>query len=294
VWSSVYTGGVGGVQQLQDYWYTYDAMNRFTVTRGNCPAAARGVSATDTTVSVVTGTEGADWLRRGVNAACAVNGVNGVREDYTYTADGYLEATSIGGVVRAVRSNDSLGRVVKYQEYDVVGTASFGRISTYDADNKVLSQQEYNGAPVGAAVRSITFDYQDTALTNNNVGPLASMTSVEGATTVISTYTYDWWDSAKEKTIKAQPNNTSAPDWAPGYSNFTYDVNGHLMQVDDPKGGRSIRYTNDAQGRSWCAMRSEAASPTRKASSLAARSTSTTLSTTWRAIASAMSATTVR
>jgi YD repeat-containing protein len=257
VWS-YYHDGVNGSPQVQDYWYAYDSMNRFTTTMGKLSGSGvRGASATDTSVSVVTGSTG---VQIGYNPASertsAIYGSDGHLEDYSYTADGYLEDTKINGALRARRYNDILGRVVQYQEFDANGAPSFGRVSSYDNDNKLLSQQEYNGAVGGTLARSVSYDYIDAPGTNDNAGPLASTVTVQydttgsggGNTTIYSYYSYEWWDDAKEKTITSQPYNPNAPGWLPGYSNFEYDANGHLKQVDDPMGGRAIRYVTDAQG----------------------------------------------
>jgi YD repeat-containing protein len=256
VWS-YYHDGVNGSPQIQDYWYLYDSMNRFTTTMGQLSSGgARGVSATDTSVSIVVGNTG---VQVNYDAASerrtAIYGVDGHREDYTYTADGYLEDTSINNVVRAQRFNDILGRVTQYQEYDASGVPSFSRVSSYNADDQLLSQQEYKGAIGSVLSSSTSYDYIDAPGTNNNAGPLALTVATQydtgsggGNTTVYSYYGYQWWDSAKQSTITAQPINENAPNWLPGYSNFEYDVNGHLKQVDDPMGGRAIRYVTDAQG----------------------------------------------
>ena len=81
-----------------------------------------------------------------------------------------------------------------------------------------------------------------------------------GGTTVTTTYFYDWWDEAKQKDIKSTAVNANAPGWAPGFSHFDYDVNGHLKQVGDSAGMRSISYINDAQGQIM--LRSEMAGGT--------------------------------
>ena len=256
VWS-YYHDGVDGSPQVQDYWYAYDTMDRFVVTMGQLSGTgARGASATDTTVSVVKGSTGAEiFYNRASERTAAVYGSDGHREDYTYTADGYLEDTSINGVLRARRFNDIVGNVVKYQEYNAAGAASFGRTSSYDADSKVTGQTEYNGAIGGQVSTSTTYDYLDAPGTNNNAGPLAVTTLTQVSTnpnlanTIINSYyNYDWWDSGKELDITAQPFNPQVHNWLSGFSHFEYDVNGNLKQVDDVMAGRAIRFVTDAEG----------------------------------------------
>lgn len=55
-------------------------------------------------------------------------------------------------------------------------------------------------------------------------------------------------DEAKQSTIKDQPQNANAPGWQAGYSDLSYDVNGHLIGAVDHVGNRTIRYVSDAQG----------------------------------------------
>lgn len=61
-------------------------------------------------------------------------------------------------------------------------------------------------------------------------------------------YTYQYWDDAKQLTIKTQASNESAPGWAPGASQLSYDVNGFLTDANDVAGNRTLHYTNSATG----------------------------------------------
>ena len=72
-------------------------------------------------------------------------------------------------------------------------------------------------------------------------------------TTINTSYTYQWWDEAKQIEILLDPTQTGVKNWKDGFSKFTYDVNGHLLRVDDLAAyqagmGRSITYRTDAQG----------------------------------------------
>jgi hypothetical protein len=49
-------------------------------------------------------------------------------------------------------------------------------------------------------------------------------------------YYYTWWDEAKQSSIRINASNPSNPNsglWAPGFSNLSYDVNGHIVQLVD-------------------------------------------------------------
>ncbi len=123
VWS-VYQDGVYGYESTQEYWYTYDSMNRFLVTRGKL-SAARPSTETGTATIVATGVDGVQvaYDKAGQRTQ-AIYGLDGHREHYTSTADGLVENTSINnvstaqGALRASRANDLMGRVAGYTAYD--------------------------------------------------------------------------------------------------------------------------------------------------------------------------------
>ena len=69
----------------------------------------------------------------------------------------------------------------------------------------------------------------------------------DGAIFETTTYSYEWWDSAKKSQIKLGAWAEKAT-WADGFSHFHYDVNGHLTQAIDEHGGRQIHYRTNAQG----------------------------------------------
>jgi len=64
-------------------------------------------------------------------------------------------------------------------------------------------------------------------------------------------YAYEWWDSAKQTSITVGANSTDVTTpWAPGYSAFTYDVNGHIKTATDRNltTPRSFSYWTNAEG----------------------------------------------
>jgi YD repeat-containing protein len=267
---SYYHDGLDNEDGYQDFWYNYDSMNRVTTTMGKLSSETPATSATDNRVYIDKGEDGVDleYDMRGQRVK-AIYGEDDHAEIYTYTADGYLEKTSIDTVVgdatapytAAIRYTDLAGRVLKYETFDAGSTTQkFTRTSKYDADSKLLEQKEWDGALSGTPIRTTTYDYIDTAGTTNNTGPLLKSTFVEdlpdeGAepTTIVSTYAYQWWDEAKEKRVDSQATNVNAEGWEPGRTDHYYDVNGHLVRVDDfaagqADTGRTIDYITNAQG----------------------------------------------
>lgn len=270
---------ISGAMQTQEYWYTYDAANRFSLSMGVL-SGARATQESDKTVSIVANANsvqlGYDLAgqRRMANYA----GADGARhtEQYTYTADGYLEDTYIDGILRARRQSDAAGRVVRYFEFRPSGTLNSTRNSIYDADgllkrevtavevpddpyaaggslyDKVLGffsvaidvHNQVTGQSLPRITRNTTIDYGRLADGTVNY----SIATDDGGTTTNTYYGYEWWDSAKQSTITAQPYNDNAPGWKAGTSHLLYDVNGHLKEARDEAGKTGFRYTTNAEG----------------------------------------------
>jgi len=251
---STYHDGINGDQQTQDYWYKYDGMNRFVLTMGT-------LSGSGSTATIVTGSTGVqvgydlDGQRK-----FAINGSDGSREDYTYTADGYLEDTKINNVLASRRVNDAMGRVTTYTEYLSNGsTVNFSQASTYDGDNRVTDQVVTQRQSDGSnTVTNVHNDYRADAgggvYTGTDQGVIThSRQQQQGSSVVQDTaYSYVWWDEAKQTGIQVKgtdPGNPNAYQWAPGASQFSYDVNGHLKTAVLTGGtSATITYTNDAYG----------------------------------------------
>ncbi|MES2536207.1 MAG: LysM peptidoglycan-binding domain-containing protein [Pseudomonadota bacterium] len=227
---STYNDGVNGSLQTQDYWYKYDVMNRFTVTMGQLVDG-----------QIVRGAIG-DGVTVGYDLAgqrkVAIYAWDGHRENYNYSGDGLLTEVSIDDVLRSVRSYDLGGRVTQYNEWNVDGSPRTATSRTWDADAQLLQESD--------VISGSTTAYQRMA-----DGTLLSSTqrSTNSSTVTTTTYSYAWWDEAKQTDIKVQASNEAVARWAPGYSSFSYDLNGHLGSVADPAGKRSFSYSSDANGR---------------------------------------------
>jgi large repetitive protein len=247
---SHYHDGIDGAAQDQDYWYDYDSMNRFVVTMGTLSGGLVQKGATGVAIG----------YDQAGNRKFAINGSDGSREDYTYTADGYLEDTKINNVLAARRVNDAMGRVTTYTEYLTDGTtSSYSRASTYDADNRVTDQVETERQSSGSYITTNTHnDYRadigGEIYTGADQGVITHSRQQQQGSSVVSNtvYGYQWWDDAKQITIQVKgtdPSNPNAYNWAPGASELTYDVNGHLSStVISGAASATMTYTNDAYG----------------------------------------------
>jgi YD repeat-containing protein len=264
VWSE-YHDGVTGSKATQDYWYVYDSMNRFVITKGTL-SGARATTASATDVQIIAGNTGVAlsynlagerrYASYKLPDAANPGQYLSYTDEYRYGLNGQLEKTYINSVLRSERFSDLLGRVTTYWEWNATVTEkTYQRETTYDADSKMLTQEDWQRNENGSTK---VHNETDFTYMNNGAGPLWKSEQLQhgigGAenTTIESTYEYVWWDDAKQAEITADPHNQDFK-WKDGWSKFTYDVNGHLLQVDDPSRGeankgRSIRYVTNAEG----------------------------------------------
>ncbi|ALN60394.1 Rhs family protein [Lysobacter enzymogenes] len=238
---STYNDPVSGVRSQQDYWYRYDNMNRFVVTMGTLGEKneVRGTSVDDTRVQVNEGSGDGVLLAydQANQRVMARYGRDGHTERYAYDIRGYLTDTTIDGTLRARRVNDLAGRVGDYYEYDASGALKSSTTRYWDNDSLLLQEHD-NQANKG------TITYRDAD------GTVTSTETYGEATTVTTTYTYRWFDSAKQSEIRVQASNDSVQGrWAPGFSLFEYDDLGRIKTARDVKGGRAFSYETDGEGR---------------------------------------------
>lgn len=246
------------LQQRDDFWYTYDEADRFTVTKGTLDR--RGLSAGDTGTTILLRTEGVRLTydkagqRTSARQYSAALGREAL-EEYSYTADGYLEDTFIDGVRRSRRRTDAEGRTLQYLEWSASSVPGMVKTSEYDKDNRVL-RETVTGAKADSGLNGTTTffyygDYRDTnadAALSTGAGAMAraefrdDKTLAYQAATSVTRYGYENWDSAKQKWITQTANGQT------GRTNFSYDVNGHQSDVVDVEGGRVMTYYNNAQG----------------------------------------------
>ncbi|MBT9458004.1 MAG: LysM peptidoglycan-binding domain-containing protein [Burkholderiaceae bacterium] len=242
----------GDLRQIDSLWYTYDAANRFTTTKGSL--TARGATANDTNGRITRGLQGISLEYNQAGQRVKSTAADGTVEDYSYSTDGFLEDTSINGTLRARRAIDAEGRTLVYREWEANGvTLRQTKATIYDNDNRVQSETvSDSGANNGSTNYFYEADKNDLMANASLVGSGALTKTVftphGGGTTRATTYTYEYWDSAKQSGIMVQASNEAAPYWAPGQSRLAYNVNGHLRETQDRTGTRKLSYFSNAQG----------------------------------------------
>ena len=117
-----YHDGLNNGIQTQDYWYRYDSMNRFTVTKGilaDDSGTAIDVQTNPTARGSGTITHGATGYSIAYNAASQRLAASTIdhSEAYRYNADGLLTETWIDDIKRAERQYDVVGNVKDYDEH---------------------------------------------------------------------------------------------------------------------------------------------------------------------------------
>lgn len=243
---SEYNTVVNGSAAVQDYWYQYDSMNRFTITKGISAYGMVSNGSTGTTIAY-------DLAGQRIRATSA----NGTVEVYTYTGDGYLEDVTINGVLAARRENDLRGRVTGYTEYRNGGQLSH-KETRFDADSRVLQERYTDNATSKTTVTDFDYGKADGAggYTGVDQGVVThTFQHAEGVsnTGVHTIYDYVWWDEAKQSKVQAQGINAGNPEakrWASGFSDMQYDVNGHVMQMYAYEAGSMGAVTGSAATRS--------------------------------------------
>lgn len=238
-----YRDAVNAAPKIQNFWYGYDSMNRFTVSMGVLNSTTKKVERGDTGVIVTY-----DKLGQRLSADYGKNALNSSKahkESYSYTTDGYLETVknadyATNGVLGteytlSVRHNDALGRIAKYQDYNENSNTIYQTATTiYNKDNQVSSQTKEGGSSAGTTV----YTYLADKVTLDK-------TVMTSGSTQTTQYAYEWWDSAKQKKISTTVNNLT------GVTDFSYNVNGHISGFVDEKNAqnkRSATYINNSQG----------------------------------------------
>ena len=257
------------VPVTQDFWYAYDEVNRFTTTMGERTGGA-----------VVKGTSGYDitYFHDGNRASStkAYDGTSNVfankeiQQTYSYNADGYLTETLIESrangstdpfvrMDRTLRELNHAGQTLRYTEYGANNTI-INNQTEYKYNSDHLKLWEYTvPQTAGNHIDSIEFEY---FANSREIEKYTSLESRDGGsvniTRVVTNYTYDYWDDAKQATITragfddapATPVQDTSAD-----STFLFDANGHVVQVDELKSGpgagpnRHLTYATDHMGR---------------------------------------------
>ncbi|WP_457349464.1 hypothetical protein [Roseateles sp. P5_D6] len=268
--TATYWDGLAGLLGggTQDYWYAYDKLNRFVVSKGRLETSAgvatttRGTGLADTGVVIKRGTEGTQLGYDKVsqrrlatyNDPYLVAGAQTVSETYTYSQDGYLLTTAqttayINGLV-ATRKVDDVGRTTLLTDlFNHQSTQS-----TYDNDNRLLTQSfvgDIRNLSDTSKNYTVTYSYYkdktDSATSQTGSGALASVFQQPAATganafATTTTYKYDYWDDTKQSIITKYTANQNTA------STLKYDVNGHLKSNTDAGTGQTQSYRTNANG----------------------------------------------
>ncbi|EXR78371.1 lysM domain protein [Acinetobacter baumannii 541915] len=240
-----YRDTVNAAPKIQDFWYSYDSMNRFTISMGVLNSTTKKVERGNTGIAI-----SYDKLGQRLTADYgkdALNSTKAHKESYSYTTDGYLEtvknadysSTGILGTQYTVstRYNDALGRVTKYTDNNENSDTVYQTTTTtYSKNNQITEQKKEGGNGAGTT--------QYTYLADKVTLDKTVMTPTSGSIQTTQ-YAYEWWDSAKQNKI------TTTVDGLNGETTLTYDVNGHSNGFIDAKNAQNRRaatYINNSQG----------------------------------------------
>lgn len=263
-------GSVTDEGLTQDYWYAYDNMNRFIVTRG----ALENVSGVNTVVSGDNGYE-ISYDKAGQRISqVRRNSSNQYlsREEYQYNIAGLI--THIYSQPDALNSNEVFR--VERNIYDADGNLLFLRESSNDNPDWNLAKDVSVGDQIKSEVYLYRFDNKlrvtsarassasgGTDNTNYEYDARGNLISTflntVSSNDITTTYNYVYWDAAKQVEIgvEGQTPYDAAWEWRPGLSEFTYNANGHLTKVYDreynenggPAEGRMLSYVLDREGK---------------------------------------------
>ncbi|MGE8600899.1 MAG: LysM peptidoglycan-binding domain-containing protein [Acinetobacter calcoaceticus] len=240
-----YRDAVNAAPKIQDFWYSYDSMNRFTISMGVLNSTAKKIERGNTGIAI-----SYDKLGQRLTADYgkdALNSTKAHKESYSYTTDGYLEtvknadysSTGTLGTQYTVstRYNDALGRVTQYTDNNENSATVYQTTTTtYSKDNQITEQKKEGGTGAGTTLYTYL---ADKATLDKTV-----MTPTSGSIQTTQ-YAYEWWDSAKQNKI------TTTVDGLKGETSLSYNINGHLSGFVDDKNAqnkRSATYINNSQG----------------------------------------------
>ena len=269
-------GVVSTTTVTDDYWYLYDAMNRFTTTKGQLSGGviSRGLSGMDIGYDAAgQRTSMAKTMMTSVYDSF-VNFTTYTwweqKELYTYTADGYLAQTNVAagaasytindptppavaaatgsGTQLATMVRDAMGRVTTYTEYQPNGTTvAYSRAATYNNKSEASSDTVtvLRGSDTWVYNTTYYYDhlgngsgtYQGGVVTKQVVTITKNGVAQTGNNT---TTTYVWWDGALQNVstyVSGATTNTST---------FYYNDSGYLQSVYIQDGRpRTVSFISD-------------------------------------------------
>ncbi|MCG8669523.1 MAG: LysM peptidoglycan-binding domain-containing protein, partial [Pseudomonadales bacterium] len=218
--------------QEQDYWYTYDAMNRIKVSQGELDTTSNTI--------VITSDQGVELHYDGEGnrtTARRYKDNNIIHESYTFDALNRIATTSQDGVLTSERIYDDANRVYRYTEYDN-GTVKSHKAYQYEGPGLLNILTSYRSKVESESNREYKI--------NNNYDSAGNKADYEmrtyktnGSTNYVNDYDYTYLrygGSYKERVIDGESTYFSDGD-----TTSTYDVNGNLVSVDDRFGSDNYR-----------------------------------------------------
>jgi len=247
--ASTYTDGVGGQLAYQEYWYKYDSQSRFTISMGQLTGGKRATRANDASIGIERGQSGdgvaLSYTQAGLRASAsyaATSQRGAYSERYYYDGRGLLTQTSLDDGSKVLREMDAAGRVTTVKTHNPNGSLLRHTQRTYNRDNQLTQDHD--------ALTNKGTKYE--LMADGTVAATQTYSADSKDTTLRTTYTYDWWDSAKQASITVQARNSQVDSWKkiwrPGFSHFSYDVNGHSKLAYDEEGKRAFSYWTDQDG----------------------------------------------
>jgi YD repeat-containing protein len=268
---------MGSDPQTTDRWYTYDSMNRMAQVMGYMYEGQIGND-----ISTV-GSGLAAYDKAGQRTSFTTNffeydgagsGFGKFREDYTYTAAGYLQdvkqvkayytdifMTELGPwsapVLLGYHTRDLLGRLIAHAEYSGP-TVVYSRSAGYNALSQMTweytSTKMYDNSTLTA---STTFDYRAETWAGSDdwtgeyqggvvthVRTNSWRTGFPAQPVANTTNSYVWWDDSQLSVVTNQQSPSLTYT-----SSYSYDENGRLASVYIQDGRpRSVNYVTDLNG----------------------------------------------
>ena len=233
----------------QNFYYTYDRKNRFTITLGQLKDGKVAVGDTGTRIQ---------WNGIDQRYIATRSDGNPVRDRYTYDTNGALVKVEIDAnakkefVIRSERVTNNAGQITQSLHYDLKGKADGQKtstlINTINSDG-VLTNTKNTDHTSGGDTVTQDYEFLDDGSTIKSL-----VVNTVGKTQVTYTYAYENWDSYKQSLIQINGqdprlHHSQNRNWGPGQTLLAYDSNGHIRRAYDQVAKRTIAYANDADGR---------------------------------------------
>ncbi len=268
--ASYYSWTTGATLQTKDYYYSYDAVNRFLVTRGV-------LSGSTITTSSAGGTRVTYNLAGDRISASTYTGTSNGFEVYAYDLLGDLKSVSMGtsianATLRASYKRDALGRVTEYSETDGI-TTTYSRMNiVYDRTGLILFEQSkqktgtnaysyfttyydytYNTSstlkPYGTRLFFTPAAHFQGALTHvvtyksSTTSPIDNTYANRGSISQETEYFYRWTDEALKNHVGIFTGTFSS--YSIAYNDLEYDTSGNLTGIEfDVKSSGSTARTD--------------------------------------------------